>query len=151
MTSRDVAKPATNSVNTKSLANVIHWAASCFAFSLLIVLMATWQAITTGGLAGALLHLAEPSRGQIAVKTAQGDLEVNLATLGAQPVLRDCGGLAKQLSIARLPALPGPRLWQLDYTLPATACPPGEHALWLKVTQEDGHLAWTSPVYLTVT
>jgi hypothetical protein len=34
-----------------------------------------------------------------------------------------------------------------DPTPPAGAC----HAYWLRVTQEDGAQAWTSPVYLTRT
>jgi len=36
---------------------------------------------------------------------------------------------------------------ELEYT---DVPPAGEHAYWLRVIQEDGHRAWTSPAFVVV-
>jgi hypothetical protein len=57
------------------------------------------------------------------------------------------GGVDLRVFMRRLPARDQTPEIRLDVTHPTP--PPGaRHAYWIRVTQEDGAQAWTSPVYL---
>jgi hypothetical protein len=60
------------------------------------------------------------------------------------------GGVDLRAFMRRLPARDHARELAFDVTDPS---PPrgGCHAYWIRVTQEDGAQAWTSPVYLSLT
>ncbi len=62
-----------------------------------------WTSITTGNCAGVDLMLSDDATG-IAVHTRHASVEHALNTLGAAPLVVDCGGLARQLRLFRLPA-----------------------------------------------
>jgi hypothetical protein len=104
-----------------------------------------WRSVTTGGLAGAILTLAEPGAGTLHVKTLQGDVECAVASLGHEPRTWTYGGLRKQIAVSRLPAEP---TREARFSLPLTGLRPGDNPIYVKLVQEDGHMAWSSPVYL---
>jgi len=105
-----------------------------------------WNSITTGNLGGLDLMLAEERAGTLSITTGPATLTVDLADVGFEPVEVDAGGLGRKLSVYRLPEARGPMDHALDETFDLS--PDREHALYLRVTQEDGHQAWTSPIYL---
>jgi hypothetical protein len=104
-----------------------------------------WRSVTTGGLAGAILTLAEPGAGSLRIETAQGDAECALASLGHEPKTWSYGGLGKQIGINRLPAKP---TREVSFSLGLSDLRPGDNPLYVRVVQEDGHMAWSSPIYL---
>jgi hypothetical protein len=106
----------------------------------------SWSSVTTGNLAGIDLWLEEPRRGTLALATNVVSGEVNLAALGDDTVSFDGGGLGRKLSVYRLPEDDWSRHVTLDHsvTFPGGADLP----VYLRVTQSDGHQAWTSPIYL---
>jgi hypothetical protein len=53
--------------------------------------------------------------------------------------------MAKALSIQRLPAEP---TRQIAFALPLPDLRPGDNPIYVKLVQEDGHMAWSSPIYV---
>ena len=105
-----------------------------------------WQSITSGGIAGVIVELEEPSAGSIEIETRQHNIEVNIESIGLEPLAWDCGGLQKRIEVYRLPGKRCSREFSFD--LPLTGLHEGDNPIYIRMTQEDGHMAWTSPVYL---
>ncbi|MBN1400651.1 MAG: DUF3604 domain-containing protein [Anaerolineae bacterium] len=108
----------------------------------------TWRSITTGGLAGVILTLEEAQAGTLTIRTAQGAVTCSIEALGPAPMEWAFGGLAKQIAIQRLPDVNPWREYALSLAL--TQWHTGDNPIYLRIAQEDGHLAWTSPIYVTV-
>ena len=105
-----------------------------------------WTSVTTGNLAGIDLWLEEPRRGTLRIDTNVVSGEVDLAALDDDIVRFDGGGLGRAVSVYRLPEADWSRRVTLahDVTFPGGADLP----VYIRVTQADGHQAWTSPIYL---
>ena len=71
---------------------------------------------------------------------------VELATLADGMVAYDGGGLGRKLTVYRLPEADWSRHLLLEHnvTFPGGADLP----VYVRVTQADGHQAWSSPIYL---
>jgi len=104
-----------------------------------------WRSITTGGLSGVILTLAKPSVGTLHICTEQGEVECPVDSLSHEPRTWPYGGLRKELSIYRLPAR---TTREVSLTLPLTDLHPGDNPIYIKLVQEDGHMAWSSPIYM---
>jgi len=107
-----------------------------------------WQCITTGGVAGVILTLSDARSGRLEVRTKQGDLEVDLGALPDEGASAELGGLGRRIRARWLPDEGGEADAELGCGLSGLAA--GEHPVYVKVTQEDGHMAWSSPVYCVV-
>ena len=102
--------------------------------------------MTTGNLAGIDIWLDEARRGTLALETNVVSGAVDLATLADDTVTFDGGGLGRSVSVYRLPEPDWSRHVTLehDVTFPGGADLP----VYMRVTQSDGHQAWSSPIYL---
>lgn len=105
-----------------------------------------WSSTTTGGMAGIILKLQSPDQGTLTVSTPRGDIECPVADLTRQPSTWKQGGVAMQLQLYRLPEHPPAHTY--TWEVPVSKLNTGDNPLYLRVIQEDGHLAWTSPVYV---
>ena len=105
-----------------------------------------WSSVTTGNLAGIDLWLDEARRGTLRVETNVVSGEVDLATLADDTVAFDGGGLGRRLSVYRLPETDWSRRATLDHTVSFSGG--ADLPVYLRVTQADGHQAWSSPIYL---
>ena len=105
----------------------------------------SWRSITTGGLMGVVLTL-ESLDGCLEFDTIQKTLQCDIADIGLEPTVWNCGGIKKQISISRLPDRPSSHTFTC--TVPIEHLNDGDNPIYIRVTQEDGHMAWTSPVYL---
>jgi hypothetical protein len=106
----------------------------------------TWTSVTTGNLAGVDLWLDQAQAGMIRIETNVVSGTIDLATLADNVVAYDGGGLGRRLSVYRLPEAD----WSRRVTLEHSAMHQGAADLpvYIRVTQADGHQAWTSPIYL---
>lgn len=104
-----------------------------------------FEAITTGNFMGFDVWLDVGASTQFKALTNHGNLAVDLSQVGIEPVVMDAGGLDRRLTVLRLPDEPLSRIMTVsrDITLNET----GDTPLWIAVTTEDGHQAWSSPVY----
>jgi hypothetical protein len=105
-----------------------------------------WKSVTTGGVAGMILTLEDPRAGWIHMKTAQRAIRLAITSAGLEPRTWDCGGLSKKIEIYRLPDQAPAH--EFSFELPLAGLAPGDNPIYICAIQEDGHMAWTSPVYL---
>ncbi len=107
-----------------------------------------WQSITTGGCCGMLLTLDEADTGMLEVNTIQGKTTMPIKTIDIEPQTVSYGGLGKQIEIYRLPD----ELSMLDFsfTYPLTKLRKEINPIYIRVQQMDGHMAWISPVFITL-
>jgi hypothetical protein len=107
-----------------------------------------WISNTTGDDDGVDVTLDCPADTVLRFRTPVIDLDVTLAELAAGTTREfPAGGVDLRAFMRRLPARDFARELAFDVTDPAP--PAGCAAYWIRVTQEDGAQAWTSPVYLT--
>lgn len=108
----------------------------------------TFKSATTGDMDGIDLYLDATDRGTLIFESEVGCAHVNLAELRAvgEEKLISFGGLDIQLRVQRYPQQ------LVDYTakLELELDPPADSQTpyFVKVVQEDGHMAWSSPIYI---
>jgi hypothetical protein len=105
-----------------------------------------WTSVTTGNLAGIDLWLDHPGRGRLRIDSNIVSGEVDLAALADDVVSFEGGGLGRRLSVYRLPEAD----WSARLTIEHSVKHRGGDDLpvYVRVTQADGHQAWSSPIYL---
>ncbi|MBN1673496.1 MAG: DUF3604 domain-containing protein [Kiritimatiellae bacterium] len=104
-----------------------------------------WQSSTTGGLAGMILTLARPAAGSVDIATVQCRAKCAIRSIGLVPTVWKCGGLRKQIEAYRLPDRAP--CTEFPFCLGLTRLHEGDNPVCIRVTQEDGHMAWSSPIY----
>lgn len=105
-----------------------------------------WKAVTTGGFGGFDCVLSDPQAGMLTIETAQVNYTVPVAEIGFEELRIDAGGLDRHLRLVRLPDTNPHLQLSLERKLALNAS--GDNPLYVCVTQEDGHQAWSSPIYL---
>ena len=105
-----------------------------------------WRSTTTGGHAGLILKLARPAAGSMEIRTAGRSLTCDPGSLDLRPRSWRFGGVDKRLSVFRLPDLSPPDTFSFEIPLPPVR--EGDNPIWVRVDQEDGHAAWSSPIYV---
>jgi hypothetical protein len=107
-----------------------------------------WVSNTTGDDDGVDLKVDAPADAVLRFRTPVIDVDVPLADLAAGSTrLYPAGGVDLRVFVRRLPARDTTAELRFDVT--EEAPPRGRcHAYWIRVTQEDGAQAWTSPVFL---
>jgi len=106
-----------------------------------------WESMTSGAWAGVILELADARRGTLEIHTKQTDMTVRLKGLGLKGRTIKVGGVGLQLRAYRLPR---------ENTVREMTLPPyrprklrkGDNPIYVHVVQEDGHRAWSSPIYV---
>ena len=106
----------------------------------------SWRALTTGNFGGFDAWLADGHTGALALETRLVACEVPLAEIGLDDVVFEAGGLGRRLRVFRLPDENPHRAFA--FGLDAALVAGRDNPLWVKVTQEDGHVAWSSPIYV---
>jgi hypothetical protein len=105
-----------------------------------------WKSITTGGVTGVILALKQLNAGSLDIDTHQCRVECEIGSVGLEPMRWDCGGLRKEIKVYRLPDRQAS--CEFSFSLPLADLHRGDNPIYVRVTQVDGHMAWTSPVYL---
>jgi hypothetical protein len=105
-----------------------------------------WSSVTTGNLAGIDLWLDDARSGILTVETNVVSGQVDLATLLDGTVAFDGGGLDRKISVYRLPETDWSRRFACEHTAARTGT--ADLPVYVRVTQMDGHQAWSSPIYL---
>ena len=101
---------------------------------------------TTGDVDGIDLWLDRGDQGALTFSSPVGDLSLELSQLGTAPIRRDLGGLDMHVSVQRYPEELRTRALDLHQTVSPEG--DGFTPYFVRVIQADGHMAWSSPVYL---
>jgi hypothetical protein len=108
----------------------------------------SWNSVTTGNMAGFDLWLERERTGVLSIETNIVSAECDLAALDHDEVVIEGGGLGRQLRIYRLPESKKVTSMHVTHDVTDVAQPGGDVPVYIRVTQEDGHQAWSSPIYL---
>ena len=105
-----------------------------------------WKAVTTGNHGGIDLWLTDGTAGRLSFETKHVRGARDIASLGIEPHIFSAGGLERAVKLYRLPDKMHETRVHVSrrVKLPAK----GDARLFVRVWQEDGHRAWSSPVYL---
>ncbi len=105
-----------------------------------------WTALTTGGFGGFDAWLADAGSGTLAIDTDLVKCEIPIADIGLDDLVFDAGGIKRRIRVFRLPDENPHHKIGLERRIKLRS--KGDNALYVCVTQEDGHLAWSSPIYI---
>lgn len=104
-----------------------------------------WQSVTTGNFSGVELLLQDAQAGEIEIDTPHVRTTVSLTELGDAEQAFEAGGLERRVRVFRLPDVNDCRDWSLQRTVALDGA--GDHPIYVRVTLESGHQAWSSPIY----
>jgi hypothetical protein len=106
----------------------------------------SWEALTTGGFGGFDAWLADARKGTLRIDTALVTCEIAVADIGLDDLVFEAGGIGRRIRVFRLPDENPHRRLHLSRRIPLKRS--GDNALYVCLTQEDGHLTWSSPIYV---
>lgn len=104
-----------------------------------------FEAVTTGNFVG-FDAILERLGGALRIVTDRVEGEVVLGDLGVEPVVLDAGGLERAVSVQRLPDRLEVR--EMAVSHPVALFDDVDTPVWIRVRTEDGHVAWSSPIYV---
>ncbi len=105
-----------------------------------------WRALTTGNIGGFDMWVDDPYGGTLKLETPLVKCGVPLEEIGYEDEIVDSSGvLPRIVRIFRLPADNPHRTLHIERTI--SIADGRDNPLFIKLTQEDGHIAWTSPIY----
>ncbi len=106
----------------------------------------SWRALTTGNLGGFDLWVEDPYGGTLKLETPLVKCGVPLEEIGYEDeVVDNSGVLPRFVRIFRMPAVNLHRQLRVERRIAIAGG--RDNPLFIKLTQEDGHVAWTSPIY----
>ncbi len=105
-----------------------------------------WTALTTGGFGGFDTVLRESHSGQLNIFTELVKESISIADIGRDEMIFANGGIDRRIRVFRLPDFnPNYRVC-LDRQIKLQT--DRDNALYVRITLEDGHVAWASPIYV---
>ena len=105
-----------------------------------------WTALTTGGFGGFDAVLEDSQQGTMKIDTALVKQEVNIQEIGRDELIFENGGIERRIRLFRLPDINSHYAVKLERKIKLSAN--RDNALYVRVTFEDGHYAWSSPIYI---
>ena len=105
-----------------------------------------WSAITTGGFGGFDAVLRDPCAGKLHIETALIQQEIDIDKIGRDEMIFENGGIERRIRVFRLPDINPHNSLQIERELALRD--DRDNALYVRVTHEDGHYSWSSPIYL---
>jgi hypothetical protein len=106
-----------------------------------------WRSLTGGDWDGVVVTLDESTDTTLVFATEPINFALRVADLARGPFAIAAEAPYRRVCVARLPRAPAPASWSGRFT--DRDAGRGEHLYWLRVRQEDGAYAWTSPIFVT--
>ena len=106
-----------------------------------------WEALTTGNFGGFDAWLKDPFSGELQIQTALVQTKIKIKDIGFEDRVFDKSGvLPKFLKVFRLPS--NNKNYKIDLKRNIPLKNKGDNPIFIRLTQEDGTVAWTSPIYV---
>ncbi len=102
--------------------------------------------VTTGNFAGFDLWLEDPDAGELTFASSIIEKTLGIAEVGLEDLVFEAGGLGRRLRVFRLPEVN--RTWRMRFAREVPLRAGVDNPLYVRLTQEDGHQAWSSPIYV---
>jgi hypothetical protein len=105
----------------------------------------SWCSLTAGGFSGFELELDDPTHGDLILDTKLIRTNVHIKQIGLNELVFDAGGLGRKMRIFRLPHENNCTSVKVERKI---ALQDGDNPIYVKVIQENGHVGWSSPIYI---
>ena len=105
-----------------------------------------WKALTTGNFGGFDAWLERGMSGSIDIQTPVVTEKVDIGSIGFEDTVFDAGKLGRKLRLFRLPD-DNPH-FEMTVQQEIALRDEGDNPIYVRVTQEDGNQAWSSPIYI---
>jgi hypothetical protein len=105
-----------------------------------------WSALTTGGFGGFDAVLKERNAGSLKIDTALIQQEIRVQDIGHEELIFENGGIERRIRVFRLPDHNSYNAVKVEREI--KLLDQRDNALYVRVTHEDGHYSWSSPIYL---
>ncbi len=105
-----------------------------------------WESVTTGNFAGADMLLADAAAGHLDLDTPHVQTRCAIDDIGFEDTVLEAGGLGRRVRVFRLPDVNAATSFEFARDVDIAA--DGDSPLYVRVTLENGHQAWSSPIYL---
>ena len=105
-----------------------------------------WTALTTGGFGGFDALLTNPSTGTLKIQTNLVKQEIPVSSIGSDEQVFSNGGIDRRIRIFRLPDVNAHFRISLERNF--SVYKSHDNAFYVRVTFEDGNVAWSSPIYI---
>ena len=105
-----------------------------------------WSALTTGGFGGFDAVLKQRDAGSLKIDTALVQREIKVQDIGHEELIFENGGIERRIRVFRLPDRNPYNAVKIEREI--KLLDQRDNALYVRVTHEDGHYSWSSPIYL---
>ena len=105
-----------------------------------------WSALTTGGFSGFDAWLEDPKSGILKIDTPLVKCEIPIANIGMDDQVFSAGGIQRNIRVFRLPDENQHQTIKINRRIQLND--DFDNALYICLTQENGHRAWSSPIYI---
>ncbi|MEM7562813.1 MAG: DUF3604 domain-containing protein [Pseudomonadota bacterium] len=105
-----------------------------------------WSALTTGGFGGFEAVLKNADQGVLSINTDLVKQDIEISEIGYNELIFENGGIDRRIRVFRLPDHNPHCTVQISRKIRLN--PVVDDALYVRVTHEDGHYSWSSPIYL---
>lgn len=105
-----------------------------------------WRSITCGDLDGLIVEVESGNNPRFRFESHPVSFSFSLSELRSSPVSRDAGRVDQKVEVSLARAVHGPG--EADFTFVDEEVEPGTHPYYVRVMQEDGEMAWSSPLYI---
>ncbi len=105
-----------------------------------------WSALTTGGFGGFEAILQNPDEGKLKIETDLIQQEIDVRDIGRDELIFENGGIERRIRVFRLPERNSHSVVKIEREISLRN--DRDNALYVRVTHEDGHYSWSSPIYL---
>ena len=104
-----------------------------------------WDSTTGGDADGIIMKLDAPEDAEITFYSKPKTFSFKPSSVENEPMIIELGEVNKKIKITKIPSTPLPK--EAEFTYKDEAPKKGVNAYWIKVTQSNGALAWSSPIY----
>ncbi len=105
-----------------------------------------WESVTTGNYAGADIVLGQATSGMLHIDTPHCKTALPVDAIGLDDSVFEAGGLGRRVRVFRLPDMNPHRSMTFERDIDVART--GDTPVYVRVTLENGHQAWSSPIYL---
>ncbi len=105
-----------------------------------------WEALTTGGFGGVDAMLEFTDQGVLTINTELVKIAIPINRIGMDDLVFDAGGINRRIRVFRMPDNNPHREAEIRHRIDINTGQ--DNALYVCITQEDGHLIWSSPIYI---
>ncbi len=105
-----------------------------------------WQALTTGGHGGFYATLESKDQGILSIDTELVKADIAISDIGYEDMIFEAGGLGRKIRVFRLPD--DNLHYQVKLDRRIALVDDRDNAIYIRIVQQDGHVIWSSPIYL---